>query len=201
MPVTQANPTRKYACVVVKLYLPPQRSSCHVKESAYSAKKNPAKEVAWSLLPSFFWPWFVIHATCLRIFCSPEFVLHIRWVSEHESNHVTIGWGGSHRTATCNQGCYVMALIRLMIHESSYLDSTLLVNPTHRLCDSGGRQTPEIRQKCIQTEKFPLFCHSIAPLAEDRGIERGHACSCVSTNNFSPFISSQTPSHSVKIVT
>ena len=169
MPVTQANPTRKYACVVVKLYLPPQRSSCHVKESAYSAKKNPAKEVAWSLLPSFFWPWFVIHATCSRIFCSPEFALHIRWVSEHESNHVTIGWGGSHRTATCNQGCYVMALIRLMIHESSYLDSTLLVNPTLRqpigcvIQVVGAGKTLEIRQKCIQTENFPPLCQRIAP--------------------------------------
>ena len=31
-----------------------------------------------------------------------------------------------------DQGCYAMALIWLMIHESSYLDSTLLVNPSLR---------------------------------------------------------------------
>ena len=31
---------------------------------------------------------------------------------------------------------------------------------THRLLDSGGGKTLEIRQKYIQTEKFPQLCHS-----------------------------------------
>ena len=45
-------------------------------------------------------------------------------------------WGGvaaAGRPALVgNQGCYAMALIRMMIHESSYLDLSLLVNPTLR---------------------------------------------------------------------
>ena len=73
-----------------------------------------------------------------------------------------------------NQGCYAMALIWLMIHESSYLDSTLLVSPTLRqpigyVIQVVGRHW-RLGKKGIQTENFLPLCHRRAPL-----VGTGHA--------------------------
>ena len=67
-------------------------------------------------------------------------------------------------SVTVNQGCNVMALI----HESSKLRFNSFVEPnpdtTHKLHDTGGGVTLEIRQKCVQTDNSPPLCHRITPL-------------------------------------